>query len=435
MLERPVLTEMSDQQCLVLIVPSFPQLSETFIVSKFLGLVERGWDIHVVCARSDQSEWKRFPALQQRNLYKRIHITWSTEPKWQAGLQAPIAFVRCAARAPHLTRQYLVLGWRLLQFKIARQFYLDAKLLELQPDLIHFEFGALAVERMYLRKLLNCPITVSFRGYDINYVGLDIPGFYAQVWDKANALHLLGNDLWRRALRRGCPPDKPHRLIPPAIDTTFFDHNRVANSVIHNDVSNQPLRILSVGRLAWKKGYEFALQAVRELVSQGVDCRYTIVGDGDYLGPIAFTRHELELEGIVEFAGPLSREEVRAQMAEADIFLHAAVSEGFCNAVLEAQSMQLPVVCSDADGLMENVVDGVTGFVVPRRNPAALAEKLLLLANDSELRTMMGVAGRERVLTHFQIDDQIEEFDRFYRNVLANVSATQKETNFHVALD
>jgi colanic acid/amylovoran biosynthesis glycosyltransferase len=105
-------------------------------------------------------------------------------------------------------------------------------------------------------------------------------------------------------------------------------------------------------------------------------------------------------------------------MEWADIFLHSAVSEGFCNAVLEAQSMSLPVVCSDADGLAENVEDGLTGFVVPRRDPQSLANKLALLARDPELRQRMGKAGRERVEKHFQLPMQIEQYEQFYQMIL-----------------
>src|SRR5262249_3263236 len=106
------------------------------------------------------------------------------------------------------------------------------------------------------------------------------------------------------------------------------------------------------------------------------------------------------------------------RMLQADVFLHAGISEGFCNAVLEAQAMMLPVVCSDADGLRENVVDGETGFVVPRRNPAALAEKLAGLAANPAQRQVLGAAGRRRVLSHFQVKDQIPAFERLYRQVL-----------------
>ena len=401
---------------IALVVPAFPRLSETFIVSKFLGLLERGWDVHVVCERSDDEEWSRFPQLAKAPaLRSRVHVSWPHRPRWRASLLAPLALAGCLAAAPVRTLGYLARGFRLYGLGVFRRLYLDVELVRLGCDLVHFEFGALAVGRMDLEALLGCPIVVSFRGYDLNYVGLEDPAFYAPVWERACALHLLGEDLWRRALRRGCPADKPHALIPPAIDSGFFDPGDRARET----VSGAPLRILSVGRLEWKKGYEDALVAVRKLVNRGVACEYRILGDGDFLGALAFARHQLGLADKVVFVGAGSRDLVRAEMQQADILLHAAVSEGFCNAVLEAQAMKLPVVCTDADGLPENVQDGVTGIVVARRDPQALAEALAALAADPGRRVRMGEAGRARVESGFRPEDQVSAFAELYRGVLA----------------
>jgi colanic acid/amylovoran biosynthesis glycosyltransferase len=95
------------------------------------------------------------------------------------------------------------------------------------------------------------------------------------------------------------------------------------------------------------------------------------------------------------------------------------VSEGFCNAVLEAQAMGLPVVCTDADGLPENVEDGVTGLVAPRRNPKALSDALAALAADPDRRARMGSAGRARVASRFRLEEQIDAFSRLYESVLS----------------
>ena len=102
--------------------------------------------------------------------------------------------------------------------------------------------------------------------------------------------------------------------------------------------------------------------------------------------------------------------------------LHAAVSEGLCNAVLEAQAMALPVVCTDAGGLPENVVDEETGYVVPTRDSEALAAKLAILAEQPEVRKRMGKAGRAHVETEFRPDAQIDAFGRFYAGVLSRTT-------------
>lgn len=401
---------------LVLVVPVFPRASETFIVNKFLGLLEKGWDVHVVCDRRDDDAWSLFPDLcRDPSLRRRVHTALPVRPRWKVALLWPMAVASCLAASPATTLRYLGRAWRRSGRGVLRSFYIDAPVVRLRCAVLHFEFGALAVGRMALGDLLFCPIVVSFRGYDLNYVGLEDVGYYAEVWKKAAAIHLLGNDLWRRAQRRGCPSEKPHALIAPAIDPEFFAPRRGSDAARRG----RPFRILAVGRLEWKKGYEDAMVAVKMLHDRGLECEYRIVGDGSFLGGVAFARHQLGLEGVVTFLGAGSRDLVRAEMQEADVLLHAAVSEGFCNAVLEAQSMELPVVCTDADGLPENVEDGITGIVVPRREPRLLADALAKLAADPGLRRRMGEAGRRRVASEFRLKDQISAFDLLYRSVLS----------------
>ena len=92
--------------------------------------------------------------------------------------------------------------------------------------------------------------------------------------------------------------------------------------------------------------------------------------------------------------------------------------------------MCLPVVCSDAGGLPENVQDDVTGFVVPRRDPSGLATRLAQLAHDPELRERMGQAGRQRVLQHFQLRDQITAFENLYWKALDSVAGSKSKENY-----
>lgn len=402
---------------LVMVVPTFPKLSETFIVNKFLGLLDKGWDIHVVCTRSDKSEWDFFPQLAGRSgVQDRVHLSPLSDSRAGALLRLPWMLVVTCLCAPKTAFSYLRWGWKRFGPAVFRLFYLDARLIALAPDLVHFEFGALAAGRMHLGELLKCRVTSSFRGYDLNFSGLDKPDYYSEVWGKVDGLHLLGEDLWRRAQGRGCPAEMRHALIPPALDVGHF--TLAERCLPHRFSPERPLRILSVGRLEWKKGYEYALEAVKNLVDRGLPVQYRIVGAGEYFEALCFARYQMGLESEVQFLGGRPQAEIVQHLAWADLFLHAAVSEGFCNAVIEAQAMQVPVVCSDADGLGENVVDGVTGFVVPRRNPGALVEKLALLAEDPTLRRRLGEAGRQRVLTNFRLEDQIAQFDRFFQEVL-----------------
>jgi glycosyltransferase involved in cell wall biosynthesis len=361
-----------DGRRIVLVTDHFPKFSETFFAHEFTGLLERGWDIHVLCNRSNRDQHGYFPQLRQHlETRERVHVVQD----------------------------------------------FDAQLAELQPDLVHFGYGTLALGRMHMRDILGCKVVVSFRGYDINYHGLEDPHVYDDLWAHADMVNCVSQDVWARAQRRGCPPDKSHMVITDAADLSRF----VAPERTYEDVggADRPLRALSVGRLHWKKGHEFGLQALRALVDAGVDVRYRILGDGPHRESILFAIHDLGLERHVELPGARRADDVRDAMRWADVCLHPAISEGFCVSVIEAQSMGLPVVCTDADGLSENIADGVTGFVVGRRDAAALTERLAQLAADPALRERMGRAATRRACERFGFDRQIGELETLYHAALA----------------
>jgi colanic acid/amylovoran biosynthesis glycosyltransferase len=398
----------------VLVIPKFPRISETFLANKFTQLVARGHDVHVVCDAIDRRMWKEFglPAVVR----KRVHQAWLHRPRWLAATLVPVVLLIGVFRHPLATFRYLKAGFRLFGFFVFRRFYLDSEIVFLRPNILHFEFGALAARRMYLKELVGCKIIVSFRGYDISYAGLPDPTFYREVWKKADALHLLGEGLLKRARIRGCPDQMPYALIPPALDLSFFSPPQSKEYAVAG-TAERPLRILSVGRLIWVKGYDYSLEAVKLLREKGIHFEYRIVGDGDSFDAVAFAVHQLGLRENVVLLGSRPPHEVRTQIEWADVFLHAAVSEGFCNAVLEAQAMELPIVSSDADGLSENVLNGETGFIVPRRNATALAEKLLQLAHEPALRKRMGMAGIRRVADHFGLQQQVSAFFCLYQQI------------------
>jgi glycosyltransferase involved in cell wall biosynthesis len=358
---------------IVMVTDHFPKVSETFFVDKLLGLLRRGWDVHVVSQRSNKEHWEYFPTLREElGDTERLHVARDD---------------------------------------------IDGKLAELKPDLVHFGYGVLAAGRMHLRESLGCKIVVSFRGFDLNTFRVDDPTAYDDVWRSADLLHVVSEDIWRRAKERGCPPDRTYALITDAVDVNRLEApNRPLERV---GTAERPLRLLSVGRLHWKKGHDHALAAVRMLLDRGVEVSYRIVGDGEHREPTQFAVRDLGLEGHVELVGALPAPEVRDQFAWADVLVHPSVTEAFGVAVAEAQAMGLPVVCSDAGGLPENVQDGVTGFVVSRRDPGAVAYAIDRLVDDPSLRQRMGWAARERAVTLLSLDRQLDAFESVYQHVLS----------------
>ena len=375
-----------------LVVNRFPERSEGFLLDHALGLLDEGVDVHVVADAVDRDALP--PAL-----HARVH-----EAPAGAG-RRPVVAARAlgnAARSPGAAARH-ALRVRGRPAPLAR----DLPLATLRPDVVHTEFLTLARRRTHLPTALGCVLTSSARGYDVAYAGLEDPTYYDDVWPTLRALHVLGEDVWRRARERGCPKDLPHTTITPAVDAEAVPRARPA--------ALGPLKLVAVGRLHWKKGHHHALVALARVRAEGVDASLRVVGDGPELEALAFARHQLGLDDHVELVGGRDRPGAWAELADAHVCVHAAVSEGFGNAVLEAQAAGLPVVCTDAEGLAENVEPDVTGLVVPRRDPEALATAVLALARDPERRVAMGEAGRRRARERFRPADQHAAFAAFFR--------------------
>ena len=101
-----------------------------------------------------------------------------------------------------------------------------------------------------------------------------------------------------------------------------------------------------------------------------------IIGDGSEYERLVFAAYQLGIKDHVTFAGILPQVDVKKQLEHSDMYLQYSIQEGFCNAVLEAQAMGLLCIVSNAEGLAENVLDGKTGWVLPKRQPELLAEKI-----------------------------------------------------------
>jgi colanic acid/amylovoran biosynthesis glycosyltransferase len=398
---------------------SFPTPSETFIVTKVLGLLRAGIDVHIFTL-TPSAHWDRFAVLASwPDIQQRIHCAPATRPLWKMLTQGSGQLMRKALAHPVAFLRFLVHNWRTRKENYIgfwKGLFRRLPFIGESLDVLHVEFDAQGLGTADLKSFLKCPLLLSSRGaFQRTSVPDRFPRVYDYLFRYVDGYHFISRYLRTNTYRLGLNPFVRTWLIEPAIDLDLF----VPNPDRPLRAPGAPYRILSVGRLDWAKGYEFALDAVARVRDAGIPVEYTILGEGQYEEALIFAARQNNLlqSGVVRFMGAVPRESVLKFYLEADVMLHPALEEGFCNAVIEAQAMELPIVASDAGGLPENVEDEVTGFVVPRRDSGAMAQRLIQLARDPELCRQLGRAGREHVRRHFDISSQVGEFVSLYESL------------------
>lgn len=157
-------------------------------------------------------------------------------------------------------------------------------------------------------------------------------------------------------------------------------------------------RLLTVGFLIPRKGHEYVLRAMAELVSEGFDIQYDIVGDGPEKERLVALTRELGLAERVNFHGLLPHSHAVAKMKDCDVFVMPSWDEGFGVVYLEAMAQGKPVVGSRGEGIEDVVEHGQNGFLVKPRDVAELVGVLRhLLVHPDEVRSV-GERARKSVL-------------------------------------
>jgi glycosyltransferase involved in cell wall biosynthesis len=185
--------------------------------------------------------------------------------------------------------------------------------------------------------------------------------------------------------------------------------------------------VLQIGRLVPRKGIDNVIRAVAELKrGHGIAATLLIVGGESEqpdarltpeIGRLAMIAADEGVDAQVRFAGRQPRHRLRDFYSAADVFVSTPWYEPFGITPLEAMACACPVIGAAVGGIQHSVVDGVTGYLVPPRDPRQLAERLARLYRDAELRSSLGQRGLRRVRRHFTWRLAATELARIYHQV------------------
>ncbi|SFC95562.1 glycosyltransferase [Massilia yuzhufengensis] len=186
--------------------------------------------------------------------------------------------------------------------------------------------------------------------------------------------------------------------------------------------------VLQLGRMAPRKGVDTVIQGVAVLRHRhGVDAQLLVVGgdasgtvpnDGLELARLRSVAADLGVGAHVRFTGQQPRAVLRDYYSAANVFASTPWYEPFGITPVEAMACARPVVGAEVGGIKSTVHDSVTGFLIPSRDPEALAERLARLHRHPELARAMGEAGRRRACEHFTWRQVATQLAAIYADVL-----------------
>jgi len=220
-----------------------------------------------------------------------------------------------------------------------------------------------------------------------------------------------------RYVRVGAVPRHKIRYIPNGVDTERFKPNLEDRLKFRKELGVDGFVWLAVGRFDPPKDYPSMLQAFARVVHKHSNTILLIAGDGPLRKTMENLARELGIEKRTKFLG--IRRDIPQLMNAADAYVMSSSWEGMPNVLLEASATGLPIVATDVGGNREIVLDGVTGFLVPPRNPEALARTMLRIMDLSdEERKEMGKRARKHIEVKFNLDRVVDLWEILYYELL-----------------
>lgn len=394
---------------IALVVNSFPKVSETFIYNKALALASENLMVTVIC-HSQSKDLSFFNDWKSNENIKIIHSPLAN----RSVLFRLLIFLVNFRIFFKVWNKAEIKGGLVLSLKQSLKFLPFWKK---SFDLVHFEFSGLAIQYLDVmslipgKKIVSCrgtaelvkPIVDKQRGEDLK-----------QLFKRVDFVHCV-SDHMRKHLRSFGLEESKTFVNHPAIDLNYFSRKREMPEV----KKETTIKLLSVGRLNWIKGYHYAIEAIHSLKLKGIEITYNIFGRGAENAHLQFLINQRGLEDSVFLKSVAPKELIIEELEGTDIFIQPSLSEGLSNAALEAMAMEVPVISSRVGGMPEAITHGETGILFESGNFNELADLIEDLIQNPEKRQKIGKSARQRVEKDFEISDQISKFLEIYRELFS----------------
>lgn len=288
---------------------------------------------------------------------------------------------------------------------------------DVTPELIHVHhIQLMSDDFLHFLEFKDIPWVVSLRGYEVSIRPLLSSVDYEIVRErllKAYGVHAVAQNLKERAIAMGVPAQQIHvirrtvEIDKPIQNTASFDQ--------------RPFSITVIARFNWVKGIIFVLQAIRMLLDKQVLVALNLCGDGDEKerAEVRYWIWLLKLEQVVLLHGFLESDALTQVLEKTHIYIQPSINEGIPNTLLRVLISRIPIIASNVGGIPEVVEDEVNGLLVPPGNPIAIADAVVKILSDHELRIRLVNSSMKNISLDFM--KEVEDYKVFYSQVLKGI--------------
>lgn len=400
------------------IVNQFPKSSETFILNEITGLKKLGHEITILSFNKSNEKITR-SKTEIHDLSKRTICLSSIEStRFSRGIDKLISFfekfVYDFSRSPSKAFKLFLVSkkhsenfWNFLStyLKFRRFVFLDIEIIKTS-----FSTSEAIDSAFILSKVLRKPFFLTFRAYEL-YRKDYLKELKKRVRILKSASGIFTISLYNQKYLQ--------KLF--GIDS-FIIHSAIDLNLFKPSKKKSKKRIIFVGRFVEKKGLIYLIKACNILSKRGVVFDCVLIGNGPGMSDCERLVRKLNLSNVF-FKGSLSVDEVRKELSEASVFVLPCViaNDGnrdiLPNVLKEAMAMELPVVTSDICGISELVENGVSGILVPPKNPVAIADAIIKILENPTLAKNMGLAGRKKIKKDYNITTEVKKLEKMFKNI------------------
>jgi colanic acid/amylovoran biosynthesis glycosyltransferase len=289
---------------------------------------------------------------------------------------------------------------------------------ECKPDIIHSHFGFDAVKMMHVAQKMKIPHIISFYGSDVSRLPGEL-GWkrrYAKLAEMGSHFIAASEFMKNQLIELGFPKERIS-IVRFGVDLN--------SSSFKKQFTLTP-KMMMVGRMVEKKGFEYAIRSIKHLKERGVQSELNLYGDGPLMNSLKSLTGELSLNGSVKFHGYQPISKILDAHNSHSVLLAPSVTasdgdmEGLPNTILEAMAKGTLVLATRHAAIPEVVKDEKSGFLVKERDAKALADVLeKVFKNNYDLNAIRNKA-RQEIEKRYCVDRMVREVETVYNLAIEN---------------